>query len=408
MSKETPTRLKDLALKTSDAFTFTPDQLHIRPGFNVRHLTPEYEAGILELMEDIRVNGVKNPLIVSYKDGKAWVDEGHRRHEAGRRLQLQGHHVTLRAVPKIVAANSTPEDQAIDLNASLVICNDQKNLSPQEIADACKRLRDENHLTSHQITTKLNFSVTYVDGLLLLADASPEIIAMLDRHEFSAATAMQAIRDRGPEGALDLLKDATAEAALAGKEKATPKHVKKAKEKHAAETAAVLAQNVEPEEEETAAGDPGEAGDPDDQQGEDLVAAEGMNEDPAPKAPVAPAAKASPEPHTEASIQDAPIPPAQASQRPQEPSAPRAGATAPTDHEEANSEPPAPTKTGKAPKPAPAPKPEPLDYKKVALKLKSLLEEIFNTNKADEKAFSKAINAAAAYHAKTFPIASKD
>jgi ParB/RepB/Spo0J family partition protein len=228
-------RLKDLAITVNDILVFDPTKLIVDPDWNARHRTKAYEEGIQELMESILEHGVLEPLTVYVENGQPHITNGHRRQDALMRLWEQGHQdINVRILVEPKGSNE------MDRLLSQITRNSGVPFTPVETAEVCKRLIAKGWDVA-TIAKKISKSDTYVDNLLLLSTAPMEVVAMMDRDEFAASTVIQAIKEHGSQGCVEALKEATALAAMNGKDKATPKHLKEVRENRASEAAALLA-----------------------------------------------------------------------------------------------------------------------------------------------------------------------
>lgn len=213
MSKEKTSR--------KDMFLVDPRNIHTEDGKNIRI---DY-GNIRELADNIKVNGVKQPLRGYSKDGKYILTDGHRRLKACMILVEDGEKIT---IPFIVEPKSYTEIQRI---VDMVICNDGKKLTPLEEAEAVNRLTGMG-LKPKDVAPKIMRTVGYVKNLQHLYNAPDKIKKLVQSNLVSGSLAIKILREyKNPEEALKVL-EKSLEAAnsnlLFGGKKATEKSVKKA------------------------------------------------------------------------------------------------------------------------------------------------------------------------------------
>lgn len=216
--------MKTLKDTRKDMFLVDPRNIIVEDGFNIR---AEY-GNIRELADNIKVNGVKQPLRGHAKDGKYILTDGHRRLKAC--MLLVGDKEEIR-VPFIVEPKNYSEQQRI---VDMVLCNDGKKLTPLEEAEAVNRLISMG-LKPKEVAPKIMRSVGYVKNLQQLSTAPAKIKNMIQKNLVSGTLAMKVLKEaKNPEEAITLL-EKTLEAAnsnlLFGGKKATEKSVKKAHNK---------------------------------------------------------------------------------------------------------------------------------------------------------------------------------
>lgn len=216
MSKEKTTR-KDLLL-------VDPRNITVIENLNVR---VDY-GNIRELADNIKVNGVKQPLRGHSKDGKYILTDGHRRLRACMLLVEDGEKIT---VPFIVEPKSYTEIQRI---VDMVICNDGKKLTPLEEAEAVQRLTNMG-LKPKDVAPKIMRTVGYVKNLQHLYNAPDKIKKLVQSNLVSGTLAIKILKEnKNPEEAISVL-EKTLETAnsqlLFGGKKATEKSVKRSQNK---------------------------------------------------------------------------------------------------------------------------------------------------------------------------------
>lgn len=214
-------RMKDLAVATSDQWKWDPRKLEIDPDFNVRVEGPDLEAHILDLMEQIRPCGVKEPLTVYMKGDTPVITNGHCRYRAVMRLIAEG--VDIVSVPIRVEERGSNE---VDFALSMITRNSGLPLTPYETALVYKKLQGYG-LTTAMIAEKVGKTQPYVEQLLDLLSAPVAVLDKVKKGEVSATLAAKVVRKEGAN-APAVLEEAQAIAKQSGKAKVTPKHVKQA------------------------------------------------------------------------------------------------------------------------------------------------------------------------------------
>lgn len=201
------------------------EHINILPDYNVRVHTPALEAHIRFLADSIIKNGFKteHPL------GGYVVKED----ESSQKIYLTSGHNRMKALA--IANAELPEDERItrvpivvapqgssveDLTIDLVVSNSGKPLTPFEVSLVCKRLSRWN-MSSAEIAKKLGYTESYIDSLLILAGAPPEIKEMVIEEKMSAAMAIEELRKYGSK-AVDRILSA---AAKTNGERITKKHM---------------------------------------------------------------------------------------------------------------------------------------------------------------------------------------
>ena len=229
-------RLKDVALSTGNLFRLAPSMIQIDPGYNVPgrefDASREKDAG---LMESIRAEGVKDPLVIRTEGDSILLVQGHRRLGAVKALIASGHDVA--SIPAIhEGLKVTPKDR----NYDLLISNSGEPLTPLQAGVACQRLRDDEEADA-EIARRAGVTVRHVQTWLALHNAPDAIKALIEAGTVSATLAYETMQSHGAEKAADVLAAAQAEAAAAGKTRITAKTMRTAKGKSLlAESAAEL------------------------------------------------------------------------------------------------------------------------------------------------------------------------
>jgi hypothetical protein len=219
--------MKDVGAGRRDTYFVSPENLHVKDGFNVRFKDADLEAHIQGLMDSIESEGFHayQPLggYVANEDGieVIYVTEGHCRLEAVKRLVKKG--IQFEGVPVVISSGITEES----ITLGLLTSNSGKSLKPLEQAVVVARLVNYGWEKA-RIAKSAGFTVTYLDQLLQLLESPAEVREMVKRGEVSAATAIKVVRKSG-SAAAGVLKEGLATAKAKGKAKVTEKHLAGAK-----------------------------------------------------------------------------------------------------------------------------------------------------------------------------------
>ena len=242
--------MRDAGASSRDLWQVPLQHLKAIPGFNVRVRDAAYEAHIRSLADSMKSEGYRqsHPLsgFVANENGISviYYYDGHSRLEAVALANSEGAEID--RVPVVISQSGT---SILDLTVALVKENNSKPLTAFETSIVCKRLSSYGWELA-RIAERLSFSIQYVDNLLLLAAAPPQIQEMVQRGEVSAAQAVEIMRSAGSQ-AVDILKGALETAKAQGKSRVTARHLpgsafKKVVKKQAltmAETFATLVQD---------------------------------------------------------------------------------------------------------------------------------------------------------------------
>lgn len=218
------TFMKNAGATARDNWYLPVDQLRVIPGFNVRTRRPAHEAHVRSLANSILAEGFypHKPLaaIIAKEDGLdvGYVIDGHCRLEAVKIAIAEG-----AEIEKIPVAMVAPGQNMEDLTVAMVRTAEGMRLSPLEIAVVCKRLVRFGWDTK-KICDKLDITSTYLEGLLLLLSAPPEMIHMVEADEVAASTAIEMLRKHDSQ-ALAKLKNGLAAARAKGSNRVTGKHL---------------------------------------------------------------------------------------------------------------------------------------------------------------------------------------
>ena len=209
---------------SSDLWKVSIDELRIIPNFNVRLRDANFNQHIRSLADSMKVEGFyQDKPIAGYvaKEGDSqviYITDGHCRFEAAKLAISEGAEIT--KLPVVVVSQGTSPE---DLTVALVRANSGKPLEPYELAVVCKRLARFGWENA-DIASRLGFTPSYVDNLLLLISGPSNIRQMVLDGQVAAATAIEAMRKHGNK-AFDKLQAALEAAQATGGERVTRKHM---------------------------------------------------------------------------------------------------------------------------------------------------------------------------------------
>lgn len=206
----------------SDIHKIKPTDLHIREGWNSRdwNFDPNDDQD-LALARSIAEMGVKEPLTVNWEDGKAWIEDGHRRYMAVW-YAINNLKADIQTVP--VKTGDRHANEA-DRVLSQIIRNSGKPLMPIEQAKVYKKLIDFG-MPNKDIAAKVGVSPARISQVLDLLTLPEAIKSLVSAGTVSASYAMQMHKEEGKE-AVGILNKAVEVANAEGSKKVLPKHVEK-------------------------------------------------------------------------------------------------------------------------------------------------------------------------------------
>lgn len=130
-----------------------------------------------DLVEDIKINGVLEPIIVTEDNGKFRILAGHRRTHASKRAGKE-------TVPAIIRGKKNGSEELIITNTNLT---QRKEFLPSELAKAYKmQLEGYSKLNAHsvrttaQIAENLNVGKRMIQYYLKLNDLVPGLLDLVD------------------------------------------------------------------------------------------------------------------------------------------------------------------------------------------------------------------------------------
>ena len=184
---------------------------------------------IEELMNSILENGIKNPLKGYEKDGKYILKDGHRRMAAVNLALQKGKKIE--RVPFMIEERPLNEEER---TLEYLIYNEGKPLTMLEQSEVINRLLNFGWKVT-DIVKKTGKARGYIENLILLTRIPMKIRNYIKEGKISAHAViqiMQAVKANDAK-AIEEVEAAIKAAKEAGKEKATPKHVKNDKVKGA-------------------------------------------------------------------------------------------------------------------------------------------------------------------------------
>jgi ParB family chromosome partitioning protein len=220
----TKTLMTVLTHTKGEQINLDPKHLRVMPDFNPRIKDKAYFDHIRTIADSIIENGyfADKPLAgISGYEGKRsviYITDGNCRFEALKIAMAEG--APIQWVPVVLKDRTTTME---DLVVALVKSNEGKRFNPLELAVAAKRLFKYGW-SSKKIAQKLGFSEDYVNKLLALAGAPHEIRKMIESGQVGAFTALESMRQHGPD-ATSVLQDAMVSAQASGHSSITRKHL---------------------------------------------------------------------------------------------------------------------------------------------------------------------------------------
>lgn len=184
--------------KRSDIYRIDPRNVKIQEGFNIRQIESDADD-IALLMESIRENGVRRPIVVKSnqnkeQDGMEYVCvDGHRRLTAVMNLIEQGEEI---AYVKAEMVKGMNEEDAV---LSMFILNDGKPLSPIEKAEGVRRLIDVYGYSNIEVAKKIGESGATISNLLMLSKMPKSVKRKIAANIISSTLALEVARSSESE-----------------------------------------------------------------------------------------------------------------------------------------------------------------------------------------------------------------
>lgn len=221
-TKTIPTKktgLQELSESRGTIYNIDPRKIETQDGFNVRQEMGDMES----LKSSIKFNGVKNPLIVFFKEGRVFLSSGHRRLSAVMDLIKDGSE--FKSVPCISEPKNYNEENR---TADLIVANDGKPLTPLEESLVIQRLVNFGW-TPQQISEKTGRTQAHISNMRTLAGLPSDIQNKIKDNKVSSTLVLEMARESGDkiEKLKEKLDKAINVAESSGKKKATKKHIEK-------------------------------------------------------------------------------------------------------------------------------------------------------------------------------------
>ena len=215
------------ATKRTDIYQIDPRNVDVVAGFNVRR-----EFAIDELKEQIKLNGVLNPITViptKAADGteRYRLVDGERRLRATLAAIEEG--ADIRRIKAIFLPRNTSEEEQL---VQQMMRNEGKNFTEYECAIMFYRFKDTFGYSQTEIAAKFGKSPTFVSRCLSLMELAPEIQQKLENGEISTNAVREIVgQNKENEAAqVEAVNAAVSQAKASGKRTAdnndVPAHVK--------------------------------------------------------------------------------------------------------------------------------------------------------------------------------------
>lgn len=215
------------ATKRTDIYQIDPRNVDVVAGFNVRR-----EFAIDELKEQIKLNGVLNPITViptKAADGteRYRLVDGERRLRATLAAIEEG--ADIRRIKAIFLPRNTSEEEQL---VQQMMRNEGKNFTEYECAIMFHRFKDAFGYSQTEIAAKFGKSPTFVSRCLSLMELAPEIQQKLESGEISTNAVREIVgQNKENEAAqVEAVNAAVSQAKASGKHTAdnndVPAHVK--------------------------------------------------------------------------------------------------------------------------------------------------------------------------------------
>ncbi len=218
--------MKAAGATSGDLWSVPREDIRVLPNFNVRVKNEKYYARVRNIANSMKQEGFKKDKPLSgfvAKDPETGKDVifmygGHRRLEAVDLANSEGSEI--KNLPMVIAPRGTTIE---DLTADLVTGNNGDALEPFEAAIVAKRLLGFGWEIP-AIATRLDFTTTYINDLLMLMESPKALRDMVQRDEVSASTAIELLHKHGAKAA-EILQNGLVRAQAAGKTRVTGKFV---------------------------------------------------------------------------------------------------------------------------------------------------------------------------------------
>lgn len=203
-----------------------PRKLNIKLGWNSRDFSdPKNVEHVDDLARSIMAQGVKQPLTVSWSEGKVWIEDGECRWRGAMRA-IDHYKHDLKLVP------CRAEEQYVNDADKLVnqyVRNTGKQFSPMEASNHFKRMLGAGY-SATDISNKTGLTPGRVSQILNLQTLPEPVKQQVTQGQVSASLATKVVNDVGPTEAEKQLKDGWVKAQAEGSTKVKPEHVEGAKQ----------------------------------------------------------------------------------------------------------------------------------------------------------------------------------
>jgi len=181
------------ATKRTDLFLIDPRNIVVVDGFNVRR-----DFDLDELKEQIKANGVLNPLtVIPFKENgveKYKLVDGERRYRATMEAIAEG-----ADIPWVKALKAPKDATTEDLYIEQMMRNEGKRFTEYECAIMFRRFKEEFGYSQIEIADKFKKSPAFVSKCLSLLDLPPYIQEKILKGELSVKAAKEIAANYGSE-----------------------------------------------------------------------------------------------------------------------------------------------------------------------------------------------------------------
>lgn len=217
--------LASLSEGRQDLLQIDPRKLNIKPGWNSRDFNdPKNIEHVDDLARSIVAQGVKQPLTVSWSEGKAWIEDGECRWRAAMRA-IDVYQHDLKTIP------CKSEERFVNDADKLLyqyIRNTGKPFSAMEMSNHFKRMLNAGY-SGKDIADKTGLSAGRISQILDYQVFTETTKIMVTKGQVSASLAAQTVKEVGPTEAEKQLKQGWSTVVAEGGTKIKPEHIESAK-----------------------------------------------------------------------------------------------------------------------------------------------------------------------------------
>lgn len=197
-----------------------PRKLKVRQNWNSRDFSdPENAQYVEDMIPSIVDGGVRQPIIVTYEKGEAWIDDGECRWRAAC-LAIERHKIDLKVPVRSEDRYASPQDRLINQR----LRNSSKPFTVFEDAAFMKRLVEGYKMSQDDVAKKCNISAARVSQILEYNTVGKVGRDMVANGQASASLVMEVTKNEGTEAEKVLLAGLKA-AKKEGAAKIKPGHV---------------------------------------------------------------------------------------------------------------------------------------------------------------------------------------